>query len=255
MPDATASVLPTRGRPRSADCDRAIVAAILGLLEEQGYAGLTMGGVAERPGVSTTTLYRRSSSKEDLVAGAWATLVADRPAADTGSFEGDLRAMLRRMVEHIGGDRGRLLLGLAGEIMRHPALAEAVRARLSMPIRHDIGTMLVRGKERHDIFPSLDIDVAIALLVGPLHYWLMSGETIDDGVTDTLVPMLLRALSADATTGQKSTTDYCVARTTCAPASISRAVRAYRINGARWRASPCSAETHLTRSLETDSKR
>ncbi len=190
----TASILPARGRPRSADCDRAIVAATLGLLEDHGYAGLTMGAVAERAGVSTATLYRRSSSKEDLVVGALATLVADQPAVDTGSLEADLRAMLGRMVEHLSGDRGRLLLGLVGEVLRHPALADEVRARLSQPVRHDIRAMLDRAKGRGEILRCVEDEVAIALLVGPLHYWLVSGETITDNVIDSLVPMLLRAL-------------------------------------------------------------
>jgi AcrR family transcriptional regulator len=165
-------------------------------LEEQGYAGLTMAGVAERAGVSTATIYRRISSKEELVVGALATLVPDRPPADTGSLEGDLREMLRRMGEHMSGDQGRLLLGLAGEIIRHPALAEAVRARLQLPMRENLAAMLGRAIERGEIPRPADTDVAIAVVVGPLHYWLLSGETTSPAIVDTLVPMVLRALGA-----------------------------------------------------------
>lgn len=186
-----------RGRPRSVDADRAILSATLTLLEEQGYSGLTMAGVAERAGVSTATLYRRCSSKEELVVGALATLVPDRPAADTGSLEGDIRDLLRRVGERMGGDRGRLLLGLASEMIRHPALAEAGRDRLSMPMRQNLHALLERATERGEIAAPEDTQVAIALLVGPLHYWLISGETISRGVIETLVPMLARALGAD----------------------------------------------------------
>ena len=192
----TTPTLPVRGRPRSAEADRAIVLATLGLLEEQGFAGMSMAGVAQRAGVSTATLYRRCSSKEELVVGALATLVPDRAAPDTGSLEGDLREMLRRMGEHMSGDRGRLLLGLAGEIIRHPALAEAVRARLQRPTRDNLVAMLGRGAERGEIPPPPDAQVAIALMVGPLHYWLLSGETVSPEVVETLVPMVLRALGA-----------------------------------------------------------
>jgi AcrR family transcriptional regulator len=189
-------LLPARGRPRSTDADRAITVATLGLLEDHGYGGLTMGAVAERAGVSSATLYRRCSSKEELVVGALACLVPDRPAADTGSLDGDLRQMLRRIGENMSGEKGRLLLGLAGEIIRHPALAEAVRARLSMPMQLNLGALLDRATKRGDIPPIADLQVVIALLVGPLHFWLLSGETISPGLIETLVPMLLRALGA-----------------------------------------------------------
>jgi AcrR family transcriptional regulator len=184
------------GRPRSPDVDRAIVAATLTRLEELGYAGVTMSGVAERAGVSTATLYRRISSKEELVVDALATLVPDRPPADTGTLEGDLSETLRRMGEHLSGERGRLMLGLAGEVLHHPGLAEALRARFSAPMQRNLAAMLDRAVTRGEIPPPADVNVAIALIVGPLHYWLLSGETIRPGVIETLVPMLLRSLGA-----------------------------------------------------------
>jgi len=190
------SLTAPRGRPRSPDVDRAIVAATLTLLEEVGYAGVTMAGVADRAGVSTATLYRRISSKEELVVDALATLVPDRPPADTGALEGDLSETLRRMGEHLSGERGRLMLGLAGEVLRHPGLAEAVRARLSAPMQRVLAAMIDRAVTRGEIPRPADVDVVIALIVGPLHYWLLSGEAIRPGVIETLVPMLLRSLGA-----------------------------------------------------------
>jgi AcrR family transcriptional regulator len=187
-----------RGRPKSAKADRAIIDATLGLLEEQGYAGLTMAGVAERAGVSTATLYRRISSKEELVVGTLAAIVPDHPPTDTGSLEGDLRQTLRRIGENLSGDRGRLLLGLAGEIIRHPALAEAVRGRLQRPMQDNLTAMLDRAAERGEIPLPANTQAAIALIVGPLHYWLLSGETIRPAVVETLLPMVLRALGAAA---------------------------------------------------------
>jgi AcrR family transcriptional regulator len=193
---AATPVVPVRGRPRSADADRAIVHATLSLLEEHGYAGLTMTGVAERAGVSTATLYRRWSSKEELVVGALASLVPERAPTDTGSLEGDLRETLSRMSETMSGDRGRLLLGLAGEVTRHPALAEAMRARFSISMQDSLATMLDRAAQRGEIPPPADPQVAVALIVGPLHYWLLSGETSSPALVESLVPMVLRALGA-----------------------------------------------------------
>src|SRR5438270_13759318 len=92
---ATAS----RGRPRSAEADAAIRQATVDLLVDDGYAGLTMSGVAHRAGVSTATLYRRWRSKLDLVVDVLALRAEESPVPDTGSLEGDCRSMLRALVD------------------------------------------------------------------------------------------------------------------------------------------------------------
>lgn len=186
-----------RGRPRSAEADRAINAATLALLQEDGYAGLTMAGVAQRAGVSTATLYRRVTGKEDLVVSALASLVPERPPVDTGTLAGDLREVLRRIGETLGGTNGRLLRGLAGETARHPMLGEAVRARLGAPVRESLLAMLARAVDRGEIPPPADRDLATAMVIGPLYYrLLLSDEPISRADIARMVPMLLRALGA-----------------------------------------------------------
>jgi AcrR family transcriptional regulator len=186
---------PPRGRPRSQEADSAITRATLELLAEVGYSRLTMAGVAERAGVSTATLYRRVSSKEDLVVGALAAMVPDRAPVDTGSLQGDLTATLTRSAETLSGSRGRLLLGMTGETVRHPLLAEAVRARLAAPFRDNLAAMLMRAVERGEIPEPDDLDLAVSVVLGPLHYRLLvSDDALSTDLVERLVPMLVRAL-------------------------------------------------------------
>jgi AcrR family transcriptional regulator len=186
-----------RGRPRSVEADRAITEATLALLEEGGYSQLTMCGVAERAGVSTATLYRRVTSKEDLVVSALASVVPERPPVDTGTLAGDLTETLNRVASTLGGSGGRLLLGLSGETVRHPLLGEAVRTRLTSPFSDNLLAMLTRAVERGEIPPPEDPRLALNLVLGPLNYRLLvSEEPITPGVVARLVPMLLRALGA-----------------------------------------------------------
>src|SRR5437588_13131394 len=90
----------SRGRPRNADTDSAILAATCELLVDNGYGRLSMEAVAARSGVGKPTLYRRWSSKAALVADAVvAILSADAPAAAmalpyTGEVDRDLRDWL-----------------------------------------------------------------------------------------------------------------------------------------------------------------
>jgi AcrR family transcriptional regulator len=185
-----------RGRPRSSAADEAIVRATLGLLEEQGYAGLTMAAVAERAGVSSATLYRRCSSKEELVVRSLSAVVGHRPPVNTGSLEGDLGEMLRRIAESLTGEWGRMLLGLAGEVARHPALKEAVRDRFQEPLNRDVAAMLDRATRRGEIPTPVDTQAAVAIILGPLQYSLLTGDAIGPAAMDALVPMTLRALGA-----------------------------------------------------------
>jgi AcrR family transcriptional regulator len=56
-----------RGRPRSPEVDETILRAARELFLERGIDGMSMERVAKRAGVSKVTVYRRWSSKEDLL--------------------------------------------------------------------------------------------------------------------------------------------------------------------------------------------
>lgn len=184
-----------RGRPRSAEADRAIAGAAVALIGEVGYADLTMAGIAARAGVSTATLYRRFSSKEELVASAVELIVDRSEPADTGSLEGDVRETLSRMAAKMTAEEGAFLLGLTGELIRQPQLAAILRARLNAPLRESMVAMLDRAVQRGEIPPLADPDVAVDVILAPLHYRvLVNAAPVDDRVVEHLVPLVLRAL-------------------------------------------------------------
>src|ERR1700746_2144351 len=58
---------PGAGRPRDPRIDAAILTATADLLVHIGYSNLTLAAVAERAGTTKTALYRRWSSKAELV--------------------------------------------------------------------------------------------------------------------------------------------------------------------------------------------
>ena len=82
------------GRPRSATADQAILDAALELFVEAGLEGLAVEQVAARAGVGKATIYRRYPGKIDLVIAAARCLTsAVAPVPDTGTADGDLRAI------------------------------------------------------------------------------------------------------------------------------------------------------------------
>src|SRR5690348_16443209 len=77
------------------DLTEAIRDAVLEELAAHGYGRLSIEGVARRAGVGKTTIYRRWSSKLQMVIDVVSAVAVQGMAPpDTGSLRGDLRAML-----------------------------------------------------------------------------------------------------------------------------------------------------------------
>ncbi|OKJ10300.1 TetR/AcrR family transcriptional regulator [Kitasatospora sp. CB01950] len=193
---------PRRGRPRDAARDRAILDATLAVLAESGYGALTTAAVAARAGVSTATLYRRWSSKDELVIAAAATHVEDIHAhPDTGSLEGDLRVLLRDKAAALTGEAGRLMQALVGEAAQNAALADALTTAFLEPVHRRVVEVVRRAAERGEIASVPDPDLVGAVVVGPLmsRFLLMPRpDQVDaaaaQSAADRLLPFALRAV-------------------------------------------------------------
>src|SRR5690242_17158347 len=81
------------GRSRDASRDDVLRRAALDLVTEIGYDRMTMDAVAARAGAGKATVYRRWSSKAELVGDALAHEHGDGEVPDTGSLRGDLAAL------------------------------------------------------------------------------------------------------------------------------------------------------------------
>lgn len=80
---------------------QAVLHATLDLLAERGFGELTVDAVAERSGVHKTTVYRRWSSPDGLVAAALQMGAEDDwTAPDTGSLEDDLYEVAAEVVRY-----------------------------------------------------------------------------------------------------------------------------------------------------------
>jgi AcrR family transcriptional regulator len=113
------------GRPRDPSRDEAIFAATLALFAEDGYAGVSIEGVAARAGVGKATIYRRYSSKAQLLVDAMQVCVgATEELPDTGDLRADLTTMLTVLMNLLRGDRGPVLIAFAAERIRYPTLDE-----------------------------------------------------------------------------------------------------------------------------------
>src|SRR5919205_1595928 len=156
------------GRPRDPSRDGVIRAAILSLLAEVGYGALTMDAVAAEAGVGKATIYRRWRTKEDLVVDTIAEVNrAEMPVPDTGSLEGDLRAMLQAVVAGINGSSGSATQALLSTIPHHPALAAAFRDGPLEVWQQGFDQIFARAEARGEVRPGVVHPVLVEAISAP----------------------------------------------------------------------------------------
>ena len=194
-----AGVAPQRGRPRSEQADRAIMAATLELLAERGIAGMSIEEVAARAGVGKATIYRRWSSKGALALDAFlAEFRGQQPLPDTGSLHGDLRTSLRAWVRAVTRTpAGRILADLIGEIQHDKDLAATFRERVLEPLRQQHRIMLDRAIARGEIPAGTDREVALDLMFGAAQHRLLLGHLpLTDRFVGQVVDVIVAGLRA-----------------------------------------------------------
>lgn len=113
-------------RRRGAELESAVLAAVLAELAERGYAGVTYEGVAARAATSKPVLYRRWSTRAEMVMAA--IIASTTPAIavpDTGGLISDLEHLLVAMRDNFGPAGRATMLGMLAEL-DHDA-AESLR--------------------------------------------------------------------------------------------------------------------------------
>jgi AcrR family transcriptional regulator len=169
---------PRRGRPRSEEADRAILAAAADLLAERGPAGMSIEEVASRAGVGKATIYRRWTSRGTLALDAFlAEFQGQQPLPDTGSLHDDLLAALRNWIRSVTRtSAGPILAGLIAEAQLDPEVATAWRERVVEQLRAQHKIMLDRAVARGEISATTDYDVVLDLMFGAAYHRLLHGH-------------------------------------------------------------------------------
>ena len=170
MSAASDTCSPRVGRPRDPSRDAALVDATLALLAEGGYAKLTMEAVACRAGVGKATLYRRWSSKEQLVVDALASLSEPADRLGASGVRDQLVAMLEAVRRKQGSRAGQIFPRLVGDAVDHPELMRRYRAQVLEPRRQRMQDVLRQGVAQGLVRRDVDLDHAVDLLLGPMAY-------------------------------------------------------------------------------------
>jgi AcrR family transcriptional regulator len=182
------------GRPRSAAADRAILDAALHEYAANGFDGLCVDSVAARAGVAKATIYRRYSSKVDLVMAACTTIAEESvPVPDTGELRKDLCLRLGALRD-VFATIGPVMRRLVAERGDFPEL-DVAHERFVSERRMATRLMLERACGRGEIAPGYDVELVTDQLSAPLFYRLfVHGELVDDEYIDQIVDAVLAPL-------------------------------------------------------------
>ncbi|NVI92347.1 TetR/AcrR family transcriptional regulator [Actinomadura sp. BRA 177] len=186
------------GRPRSERAEKAIIEATLDLLaEEPGVAGLSIEAVAARAGVGKTTIYRRWPSKDALILDALGAAKAPLPEPSGGSVRDDLVELARALTDERGSRYSRCFWNVIGGAEKHPELYARYKRDIIEPRRDIVRRVLRRGVENGELRADLDVEAAMALLLGAL-VPRRPRETYPDGHAEAVVGTLLRGIGTVA---------------------------------------------------------
>ncbi|MFI9841900.1 TetR/AcrR family transcriptional regulator [Nonomuraea sp. NPDC051941] len=180
---------------RGADRTEAIMRTTLELGQEIGYAKLSIEAVAARAGASKQTIYRRWSSKGALLLDSLLSL--NEPGLDypdTGDIVADLRAQIRAAVDLLATPPfGPLYKALISEAQHNPEVAAALNERFITPQADRTVARLKAARDQGQLSPGFDLDLAMAILSGPLYFQLLITQ---EQLTYEYVDRILDALFA-----------------------------------------------------------
>jgi len=166
------------GRPRDQLADDAILRAALDLFSEYGMEGASIGQIANRAGVARTTIYRRWSSREDLLVNA-IERTRNFPEQLVEGLEKMQPGELVNLILEAGVDAltqtqfRNLAARLIGCSPSHPALMSAYQDKYMQPRRLAIIRIFEKAQAQGLLPQNTDVEILSDMVTGTMLYYLL----------------------------------------------------------------------------------
>lgn len=148
--------------------------ATLELLGEVGYEAMSIEAIATRAGVGKTTIYRRYSSKEELVADAIESIREEVLLPDTGSLWADLDALIENAAQISLTSLGRQTVAMIiSSAASNSAFAQIYWSKYLEPRRQTFASVIDRAKARGEVDQTLDPGLVFDTMSGIMLYALI----------------------------------------------------------------------------------
>jgi AcrR family transcriptional regulator len=171
----TCSDDPGRQRKRGAELERAIKDATIAELACGGYGNVTIESVAARAQTGKASIYRRWSTKQELVLDALDALLSG-PLLSTQEVQLDdsistrdaLLTLVQRASALMMGPGGEAMRSIMGESLRDAAFCAVFECDFFDPRKQAIVRLLERGVRRGEVRPDAVLALVPEMLAGSL---------------------------------------------------------------------------------------
>jgi TetR/AcrR family transcriptional regulator, regulator of autoinduction and epiphytic fitness len=187
-PNRAAGGRPRRVDPRLAQTQRMVKEATLDLIAEIGFEGTTVELIAERSGVSRTTIYRHWPDPSRLLLEAFDPITPDRqPPALTGDFAVDLDRYIEHVADRLNDERFAAALAAQVDKARRDPQYRAAHLQYAVT-RNEHGVGIFRaGIDAGTLRAELDAEHETDLILGYLVYErLVKHRRLDAAIVATL---------------------------------------------------------------------
>ena len=163
------------------------------LLLERGFAGASVDEITRRSRVAKTTIYRHWPTRGDLLRDACSSIGTPLEVPDTGSFEGDVTALLTSLAHLLRSAKWTSVLpSVIDAAERDPDIA-AVYSRLQEGYSAPLQSIIQRAMQKGELPKTTDAALLVAALTGALFYrrWF-SREPLTSAFAKQVVRLVLR---------------------------------------------------------------
>lgn len=154
--------------------------ATLELLAEVGFEAMSIEAIANRAGVGKTTIYRRYTSKEELVADAIESARQDVVIPDKGNLWSDIDELIENAARITLNPLGRKTVAMIiSSASNNPHFAQIYWTKYLEPRRTAFAIVLERAKIRNEIPADLDSGLVFDTMSGIMLYALVFPPTTE----------------------------------------------------------------------------
>jgi AcrR family transcriptional regulator len=185
--------------PRILRTRQAVLEAATDLLVEGGPSAVTMDAIVTRSGVAKSTIYRHWASRDEVLVDVFSHCAPDLEVPDPAlSFEDALRAFVGSIVTHFADPQWARIVPALLMLKAHALGVEDLEKRLEKNQSDAAAAVLKRGIDEGVLRAGLDVEEALAHLVGPVLFAQLTGSVaLDHAFANRTVDVFLAAYADD----------------------------------------------------------
>lgn len=187
--------------PRIVRTRQAVLEAATDLLVEGGPSAVTMDAIVVRSGVAKSTIYRHWPSRDEVLVDVFSHCAPNLEVPDPDlPFDDALRAFVGSIVTHFADPQWARIVPALLMLKSHAHGVQDLEKRLEKNQSDTAAAVLKRGIDAGVLRAGLDIDEAVAHLVGPLLFAHLTGSVpLDHAFADRTVDVFLAAYANEST--------------------------------------------------------